>query len=427
MTLRTPEKIRDLQKKLYLRAKREPKFRFYAVYDKIFREDFLAHAYALCRANRGAPGPDGTTFEDIERGGGPEAMLEALKEELSSKRYRPGPVRRVFIPKPDGSERPLGIPSIRDRVVQASLKLVLEPIFEADFEESSHGFRPGRNAHGALEAVRVGLEEEGMHWVIDADVSRCFDTIPHDKLLKAVATRISDGAVLALVKKILKAPVIDERDGGGPRRPEAGTPQGGVISPLLANVYLHWVDRSFRLQVECGGLRGRWVRYADDGVLLCPRPPTRELQWLRSVMSHLGLTLHPEKTRVLDSRREPFLFLGHKLMRPWGKRVYLDMAPKAKKRFRDRIRRYGRLTFFSLEELISRLNPIIRGVRQYFAGTLSHARFKLDKYVDRVVARWMRRKRNQRYPAWSLVRGNALARLHGLERLSGRRAWAASV
>jgi len=271
VTLPTPSKIQDLRKKLYLCAKREPKLRFYALYDKVYRKDLLRHAYALCRANRGVAGPDGMTFADIERGGGPEVMLEALEEELRRKQYRPGPVRRVYIPKPDGSERPLGIPNIRDRVVQTSAKLVLESIFEADFEDSSYGFRPKRSAHDALDAVREGLEK-GMHWVIDADVSKYFDTIPHDKLLKAVAQRVSDGAFLALIKRFLKAPVVGERGGGSPRRQLAGTPQGGAISPLLANIYLHWVDRSFRLRVERGDLRGRWIRYADDGVLLCPRP-----------------------------------------------------------------------------------------------------------------------------------------------------------
>lgn len=427
VTLQTPSKIRDLQKKLYLRAKQQPRLRFYALYDKVYRMDFLAHAYALCRANRGAPGVDGVTFEDIERGGGPKAMLEALEEELREKRYRPGPVRRVYIPKPDGSERPLGIPNIRDRVVQMSVKLVVEPIFEADFEDSSYGFRPRRSAHDALAAVQAGMENERMHWVIDADVSKCFDTIPHEKLMKAVALRICDGAILGLIKDFLSAAVVDERTGGGPHRPQAGTPQGGVISPLLANVYLHWVDRSFRLQVERGRLKGRWVRYADDGVLLCPRPPTRELAWLRSVMTHLGLTLHPEKTRVLDSRNDTFLFLGHRVLRPWAGRMYLEMGPKAKARFRDRIRGICRNTFLSLRELVARLNPVIRGVAAYFFRVRQRTRYLLDKWVAERVARWAGRKRSRRYPAWSLLRDDALTRVYGLTKLYTPRVRTASA
>jgi RNA-directed DNA polymerase len=228
-TLETPARIRDLQRALYLRAKKEPHFRAYAPYDKVHRVDILAHAYALARANGGAPGPDGVTFEEIDATGR-EALLEELREELQTKRYRPGPVRWVYIPKLNGGERPLGIPNIRDRVVQTAAKLVLEPLFEADFAPDSYGFRPKRAAHDALDAIQAALAH-GMCWVIDADVTAYFDTIPHDRLMKTVAQRVVDGAMLALVKRFLEAPVIDERDGGRPRRPQQGTPQGGVISP----------------------------------------------------------------------------------------------------------------------------------------------------------------------------------------------------
>jgi retron-type reverse transcriptase len=261
-TLETPNKIRDLQRALYMRAKKEPKFRFYALYDKVYRVDVLEHAYRLARANGGAPGPDGVTFEQIEQIG-PTGMLEELHDALKTKTYRPGPVRRVYIPKLSGGERPLGIPNIRDRVVQTAAKLVLEPIFEADFDPDSYGFRPKRDAHQALDAIQEALDQ-GMYWIIDADLASYFDTIPHDRLMKAVAERVVDGAMLALVKMFLEAPIVDERDGGGPRRNSRGTPQGGVVSPLLANIYLNLLDRNFRRREALDPMQARLVRYADD-------------------------------------------------------------------------------------------------------------------------------------------------------------------
>jgi RNA-directed DNA polymerase len=261
-TLVTPEKIRDLQRALYMRAKKEPKLRFYTLYDKVYRRDILEHGYRLAKANGGAPGPDGVTFEEIELTGR-TAMLEELHDALKTKTYRPGPVRRVYIPKQSGGERPLGIPNIRDRVVQTAAKLVLEPIFEADFDPDSYGFRPRRDAHQALGAIKEALDQ-GMYWVIDADIASYFDTIPHDRLMKAVAERVVDGAMLALVKMFLEAPIVDERDGGCPRRNSRGTPQGGVVSPLLANIYLNLLDRNFRQREARGDAQGRLVRYADD-------------------------------------------------------------------------------------------------------------------------------------------------------------------
>ena len=233
-TLRTPAPIRELQRALYLRAKRERSFRAYALYDKVYRPDILAHAYAVAKANGGAPGPDGCTFKEIEADGR-EGLLEELRKELETKTYRPGPVRRVYIPKLNGGERPLGIPNIRDRVVQTAVKLLLEPLFEADFEPDSYGFRPKRSAHDALDAIREALQT-GMCWVIDADVTAYFDTIPHDRLMKTVAERVVDSAMLALVKRFLEAPVVDAREGGRPQRPRQGTPQGGVISPARERV-----------------------------------------------------------------------------------------------------------------------------------------------------------------------------------------------
>jgi len=412
-TLETPASIRNLQRALYRRAKNEPHFRAYAIYDKVHRLDILAHAYARARANSGAPGPDGVTFEEIETVGR-ELLLEELREELTTKTYRPGPVRRVYIPKLNGGERPLGIPNIRDRVVQTAVTLLLEPLFEADFEADSYGFRPKRAAHQALDAIREALER-GMYWVIDADVTAYFDTIPHDRLMKTVAQRVVDRAMLALVKRFLEAPVIDDRDDGRPHRTRQGTPQGGVLSPLLANVYLHLLDRNFRLRVQRGALHGRLVRYADDFVLLSPHRPDRALAWLQQLMTRLGLTLHPDKTRVLDARHDDFVFLGH--THRWRfNRLYLNVSPKALARIRDELRRKTRKTGLSLDAMVGELNPYIRGARHYFRRVRRRTLNQLDGFVNQRLARWWARKHGARRPAWSLVSQDALRCHHGLER-----------
>ena len=412
--LETPVRIRDLQRALYLRAKKDPHFRAYALYDKVYRLDILTHAYALARANGGAPGPDGQTFEQIDADGW-EVLLAQLHDELKTHTYRPGPVRRVYIPKLSGGERPLGIPNIRDRVVQTAVKLLLEPLFEADFGPDSYGFRPKRHAHQALDAIRDALHD-GMYWVIDADVQAYFDTIPHDRLMKTVAERVVDGAMLALVKQFLEAPIIDERDDGRPRRPRQGTPQGGVISPLLANVYLHLLDRTFRTRVERGDLHGRLVRYADDLVVLVPHRPDRELAWLHRLLTRLGLVLHPAKTRVLDARQGTFAFLGHTHRWRYDRRLYLDVAPKTLRRIRDELRRKTRHPGLSLEALVTDLNPYIRGARHYFRRVRRRTLGKLDRFVEQRVARWWARKHSRHLPAWSLVQREALWRQHGLER-----------
>lgn len=412
-TLGTPNKIRDLQRALYMRAKKEPKFRFYALYDKVYRVDILEHAYRLARANGGAPGPDGVTFEQIEEIG-PTVMLEELHDALKTKTYRPGPVRRVYIPKLSGGERPLGIPNICDRVVQTAAKLVLEPIFEADFDPDSYGFRPERDAHQALDAIKEALDQ-GMYWVIDADLASYFDTIPHDRLMKAVAERVVDGAMLALVKMFLEAPVVDERDGGCPRRNSRGTPQGGVVSPLLANIYLNLLDRNFRRREQLGQVQGRLVRYADDLVVLAPKQPDATLQWIEALLQRMGLSLNTEKTKVRYAGQESIDFLSH-THRLWRGKLVLDMADKAHRRTKDELRWITRRTWLSLDALIEELNAYIRGARHYFRRVRRRTLNKLDRFVENRIARWWSRKHSLPQPAWSLVQKGALWRQHGLER-----------
>jgi group II intron reverse transcriptase/maturase len=256
-----------------------------------------------------------------------------------------------------------------------------------------------------------------MYWVIDADVTAYFDTIPHDRLMKTVAQRVVDRAMLALVKRFLEAPVVDDRDGGRPRRTRQGTPQGGGISPLLANVYLHLLDRNFRRRVQRGEWRGRLVRYADDFVLLSPQRPDRALAWLHQLLTRLGLTLHPDKTRLLDVRHDDFVFLGH--THRWRfHRLYLNVSPKALSRIRDELRRKTRQTWLSLDEMIADLNPYIRGARHYFRRVRRRTLYQLDGFVNQRLARWWARKHGARRPAWSLVSRDALRAQHGLERWS---------
>ena len=313
--LPTPEHIRTLQRKLYRKAKQEPAFRFYALYDKVCRAGILRHAYDRVRANKGSAGIDGVTFEAIRDNEGEPAFLAELGEALRTKTYQASPVKRVMIPKGNGEKRPLGIPTIRDRVAQMAVKLVVEPIFEADFCDNSYGFRPRRSAHDAVDDITIALNQ-GHTQVIDADLSKYFDTIPHANLLATVAERISDGAILHLIKMWLKAPVIEEaQDGtkrtvGGGKANRKGTPQGGVISPLLANVYLHLLDRIWERHKLKTRLGAHLVRYADDLVVLCRQGVDRPMGVLQQVLDCLGLTLNAEKTHVVDATENSFDFLG---------------------------------------------------------------------------------------------------------------------
>ena len=305
MSLATPKKIRILQRKLYRKAKAEPAFRFYLLYDKIYREDLFRHAYALARANAGAPGTDGMTFAAIEASG-LESWLAGLREELISKRYRPDPVRRVMIPKPDGGERPLGIPTIRDRVVQTAAKLVLEPIFEADFEDQclwlSSRARGGGRGQGSASACLPGVHRRGRRRSIPL-----LHSIPHDELLRSVARRIVDRHVLRLIKLWLKAPIEEREDGDGTRRIAGGqsnargTPQGGVASPMLANIYMNRFLKYWRLTGRGEAFRAHVVAYADDFVILSRGHAAEALAWTKAVMTRLGLTINEAKTSAIKA------------------------------------------------------------------------------------------------------------------------------
>src|ERR1700704_208580 len=314
MSLETPIKIRMLQRKLYQKAKGEPNYRFYLLYDKMYREDILAHAYAVAKSNQGAPGVDGQSFWGIESLG-LEEWLSGIRKDLRAKTYQPLPVLRVMIPKPGGGERPLGIPTIRDRVVQTAAKVVLEPIFEADFEDNTYGYRPARGAVDAVKEVHRHICR-GYTDVVDADLSRYFDSIPHDELLKSVARRIVDRHVLRLIKLWLKAPIEEQDDGDGTRRISGGksnargTPQGGVVSPLLANIYMNRFLKYWRLTGRGEAFQAHVIAYADDFVILSRGCAAEALAWTKAVMTRLGLTLNEAKTSLKNARQERFDFLG---------------------------------------------------------------------------------------------------------------------
>ena len=416
------DKVRHFQRELYRAAKRSPNRRFHALYDKFIQWDVLIEAWKQVKANRGRGGVDGESLETIEKEG-VGLFLKQIQEELKAGTYRPKPVKRVEIPKPDGGKRPLGIPVIRDRVVQAACRKMVEPIFEADFLKDSYGFRPKRSAHQAHGEILKWVNR-GCWYVVDGDIRKYFDSIDHTKLMVLVRQRISDKKVLKLIRGWLKAGVLTE---GRLMPTQEGTPQGGVISPLLSNIFLHLLDKVWNKRY---GELGKLIRYADDFVVLCSTLQKAEegLKVLKGLLGRLGLELHPEKTKLVEMGlgKEGFDFLGfhYQICRPrkQGWKAYARSWPnrKAMKKITEKLKAITSERWrmaLPTEELVKTLNPILRGWAQYFKVGTSWKQFsKVDFYTFTRLVLFRKRKHNWKVRNWS-VHDNEFKRL-GLYRLS---------
>lgn len=387
--LTTTDTVQELQRKLFQKAKSNANFRFYALYDKVYRIDVLNKAWERVKANKGASGVDGQTLEDIEQQG-VDKFLGGIQQELKAKAYRPLPARRVYILKPDGTKRPLSIPTIKDRVVQSALKLIIEPIFEADFEDCSYGFRRNCSAQQAALEVRK-LLNFGYKEVIEADIEDCFGSIPHRELLDMVAKRVVDGNILWLIKLFLKAGVMEGNDRW---TDDKGTPQGGVISPLLANIYLNNIDKGWKPLNHSA----RLIRYADDLVIMAGHHSQELMAKLKEIVTQLKLRLKPNKTRILNAEYEPFDFLGFTFTRALSRHkdkrtTYFYPSHKAENAIRGRIRQivdYHRPV--KVEQLVKELTPVLRGWVNYFKVANSSRKFgKIKFYTAQRIRKFMRR------------------------------------
>jgi RNA-directed DNA polymerase len=401
------EKVRLLQLKLYQKAKQQPTYKFYILYDKVFLVHILEQAYLRCKAKAGSPGVDKVSFAQIEQAGR-GAFLEQIREELRTRSYTPSPVKRVWIEKENGGQRPLGIPTIKDRVVQQACKMVIEPIFEADFEDHSHGFRPNRSAKDAITQIKENLTE-GRHEVYDADLSKYFDSIPHDKLMATLRQRIADPRILRLIRQWLNVPIV-EPDGTytGGRGNTEGTPQGGVISPLLANIYMNLIDKIVGNPQGYYAKKGiRMTRYADDFILMGRHIGQEAILRLHHYLERMGLTINAEKSKQVDARRESFDFLGFTIRHDRSifdesKRFWnIVPKPRSQKKIRQKINATLKaIGHYPPERVVEELNPIIRGwVNYYRIPGVSYTQVatkRLDDYLRCRIERYYKRKSQRR-------------------------------
>ncbi len=396
------ERVQDFQRKLYMKAKQEKKFRFYVLYDKVRLPYMLREAYRRCKTKRGSPGIDNNTFKQIEDQGVAE-FIEGIKQELEERTYRPSPVLRVYIPKANGKLRPLGIPTIKDRLVQTACKMVIEPIFEADFEDSSYGFRPKRKASDAVVKIKENLKK-GYTEIYDADLSSYFDTIPHKELMFLIGIRVSDKNVLHLIKMWLKAPICEDGKMSGGKKNKKGTPQGGVISPLLANIYMHLLDKAVKRIGSVFQKAGiRIIRYADDFVLMGKSITKKVIVYLYGMMERMKLTINEDKTRIVEAKHKPFNFLGFTFR--YDKDLYGDSkrywnvcpSEKSEKKIRSKLKENLKSNgHLSPEKLVRELNSIIRGWLNYFTihkvSYVQKAKRKLRFYLMNKIHRYYHRK-----------------------------------
>ena len=426
MSLTPPPTVGKLQTTLHSKAKSAPNYRFYALYDKMYRRDVLAFAYARCRVNDGAPGVDGQTFDDIETYGR-ERWLDELAEALRNQTYHPEPVRRVFIPKGDGKQRPLGIPCLRDRVVQMAAVLILEPIFEADLQEEQYAYRPDRSALDAVRQVE-GLLKRGYTDVVDADLSGYFDSIPHAELMRSVARRVSDGRMLRLIETWLETPVKELDDRGHRRRTTRnkdegrGTPQGSPISPLLANIYMRRFILGWKRAGHDQKLATRIVNYADDFVICCRSTAAEARERMQAMMSKLRLTVHETKTKTCRVPDETFDFLGYTFGRCFNRRTgraYVGARP-SKKKIQRLCREISELTsrrwaLLPVEDQVRRLNRKLTGWRNYFShGAVSRAYQVINYHTENRLRRWLCEKHKEPKPGYTRFPGRHLYQDLGL-------------